>query len=444
MIFLLIYFIILFLFLFLKSQGKDKQDNFYLAGSKRSSIGIAFSLLATILGASSTIGVVSLSYDIGLPASWWLLMGAAGLITLYFLYAKYPFSEKNITFPEFFGAVYGNNVKKVISIIILISWIGIIAAQILALERVMEFFFIGSHCKAVVLIAVFVFIFYTAIGGQSAIIFTDIIQCILIIIGIIALNIILFLKIKFNFTEIPREYLSFPLNNYFTIKDLLYFLAVLLPLYLIGPDIHSRLFLNSNVKVRKRALLLSGSILIPLGFLISTLGVVAHFFYPQIVSRDNILFLLVKEISQNRFLLNLILISLISILFSSADTCLMTAATIFTRDILGIRNEKSITISRINIVSIGILSYVLSRYSNGIIEILLSSYSFYAAGVLVPFLLIPLRKRLKIKNKAVFIAVIIIGVLSVLSNIFKIKFTIFYLYSLSLLIIILFSYVKRK
>ena len=57
----------------------------------------------------------------------------------------------------------------------------------------------------------------------------------------------------FSFSSGGPEYLHLPLNSYFKFQDFIYFLIILSSVYLIGPDIHSRLFCTSSIKVRKKA-----------------------------------------------------------------------------------------------------------------------------------------------------------------------------------------------
>ena len=54
-------------------------EGFAVAGKKQTSFVVIFSLLATIIGASTTMGITTTVYNIGFPGIWWLLFGAIGL-----------------------------------------------------------------------------------------------------------------------------------------------------------------------------------------------------------------------------------------------------------------------------------------------------------------------------------------------------------------------------
>ncbi|MCG8532343.1 MAG: hypothetical protein MI749_17010, partial [Desulfovibrionales bacterium] len=82
MIILCLYFALLIalgLFQYKKSQSLD---SFSVGDRSISAPGVSFSLAASCIGGSATIGVVSLAWSRGFPAIWYLGSGAAGLCAL--------------------------------------------------------------------------------------------------------------------------------------------------------------------------------------------------------------------------------------------------------------------------------------------------------------------------------------------------------------------------
>jgi len=78
-----------------------RKRDFYLAGRDISLTQLVFSLLATIIGASSTIGLMSFAYNVGLPAALWIIFGSLGLFLLSLSYSGFFSTEDNYTIPEF-------------------------------------------------------------------------------------------------------------------------------------------------------------------------------------------------------------------------------------------------------------------------------------------------------------------------------------------------------
>lgn len=62
-------------------------ESFFVANRKGTTPFIVGSLVATIVGASSTVGMAGLAFKQGLTAAWWLLVGSVGLLFfwVYFL-----------------------------------------------------------------------------------------------------------------------------------------------------------------------------------------------------------------------------------------------------------------------------------------------------------------------------------------------------------------------
>ncbi len=423
------FFILLFLISF--SHNKEYNSrNYFLAGGEKSVISVIFSLLATILGASSTIGLVGLAYKTGLAASLWLILGAIGLFILGLIYPQFNFGTENYTITEYLHLHYGLKVKKILGLIIFLSWIGVISAQFLALARLFSFYFPDANIKFLLLFATLVVTLYTGFGGQGAVVFTDSLQFIFFLGGLSILFIKIFGK---QIPDLQLEYLHFPCNKYFKISDFIYFLLILIPVYIVGPDIHSRLFCNSSINGRRKALIITGTILIPIGLLLAFLGIFAHSQYGNI-NPDEILYYLGKDFLSLNILFYVFVIALVSIILSSADTCLLTSATIFIRDILGIR-KKDIFFVRIAVTVVGLISFLFALYFKQIINLLLFSYSIYAVSVFIPFMVIPLKEKFNISVTRIQTSMVIAGITVLISNILNFKWGVMLGYLLSAIII---------
>lgn len=423
------FFILLFLISFFHLKEYNSR-NYFLAGGEKSVISVTFSLLATILGASSTIGLVGLAYKMGLAASLWLILGTLGLWGLALIYPRFNFGTQNYTITEYLQLHYGSKVKKILALIIFLSWIGVISAQFLALARLFSFYFPEVNIKFLLLFATLVVTLYTGFGGQRAVVFTDSLQFVLFLAGLSILSVKIFGK---QISDLQPEYLQFPCSKYFRISDFLYFSLVLIPVYIVGPDIHSRLFCNSSIKGRRKALIITGAILIPIGLLLAFLGIFAHSQYGNI-NPDEILYYLSKDFLPANILFYIFVIALVSLIISSADTCLLTSATIFIRDILGIR-KKEIFFVRMAVIVVGFSSFLLAFYFKRIIHLLLFSYSIYAVSVFVPFVVIPFKERLNISVARIQTSMVIAGITAVLSNLLNFKWGVMLSYLLSAIII---------
>ena len=63
-------------------------EDYAVAGRVQGTFAVTMTLLATVVGASTTIGITDTVYSIGFPGIWWLAFGAIGLILQSFLISK--------------------------------------------------------------------------------------------------------------------------------------------------------------------------------------------------------------------------------------------------------------------------------------------------------------------------------------------------------------------
>ena len=158
-------------------------DDFFVAGRRGSSWLITGSLLATIVGGSATVGMAGLGFTQGLTGAWWLLVGSIGLAVLGFLWAGKVRQYGLYTLPELVGKQYDRRMALAASILIVVAWIGIVAGQIIASGKIMSVLGVGDPLLWMVIFTI-VFVVYTILGGQYAVIRTDSVQTIIIFAGI--------------------------------------------------------------------------------------------------------------------------------------------------------------------------------------------------------------------------------------------------------------------
>ena len=76
-----------------------------------------------------------------------------------------------------------------------------------------------------------------------------------------------------------------------------------------------------------------------------------------------------------------LLLALMSAILSSADSCLITAATVLSNDLF---HRPTVQFSRACILVIGFLGYILSCADKGILGLLLMANNIYVCGVVAP------------------------------------------------------------
>ncbi len=227
-----------------------------VAGKNQNTYKVCMTTLATIVGASATTGLVDTTYKIGFPAMWWLIFGALGLILQAFLISKKVRGLDADTLPDVARILVGRKAEVLIALSIVISWVAVVAGQLVALNGIMSIV-LGSNSKMNFVIVSIVVIIYTILGGQMSVVKTDAIQYIIIFVGIVATFIYLIFINKSNVGLITSNIEL--LNEGYKPINLFTQFFIIGGVYFLGPDIISRNLISKDEKTAKKSALFAAT-----------------------------------------------------------------------------------------------------------------------------------------------------------------------------------------
>jgi SSS family solute:Na+ symporter len=433
---------------FLRSRA-NSADGFFVANRNRSTILIIGSLTATIIGGSATVGLAGLGFTRGLTGMWWLLAGTIGLLVLGIFFAERVRKFALYTLPGMAERQYDGRVSVVISIIIVIAWLGVIAGQIIAMGKIMSILQLGSPQLWMVIFTV-VFVGYTLIGGQYANIGTDLAQSILIFIGIFAGTALVVINtggFEGLANLLPPDHLEFPLSQQFNLIDLISYLLLVSTVYVVGPDIYSRLLSAKDGKTARRAAIWTAVIIIPFAVCITLIGMSASALFPDILPEQAFPTLIINQFPP--LLGALILAALVSASMSSADSCVLSVGTILSVDIVKkikpeLTEKQVLLVARIGIVVFGLIALGLALFINNIISALLFAYTVFTGGVIIPVLAGFYKDKLKLTSVGAIFAIVGGGLAALLSKLAAIPYLDIGSLLISLVLLFLVSYIDRR
>jgi len=393
---------------------KQTADSYWVAGRRYGTARITTSLTATIFGASSTIGVIGLGYTRGLTGVWWLLAGAGALVLFGLTLAGKVRRLTVYTLPDILHTAYGTRVSLPAGLMIAVAWAGIIAAQMIAGARLLTGVLPISFTTALAIIAS-VFTLYTFWGGQLSVIRTDFWQLGLFIGGVVIGLMVLFGHGATELSmwyQIPEHLLDFPVSDSFGWYDVLIYYPLIVGLpYLVGPDIYSRVLCARSTAVARRAAVLTAFIIIPPAFLLVLFGILARGAFPGIPAESALPEVIRSFVPSG--LRGLITVGFLGAIMSSADTCLISAATIVTHNVLKplgrFTDTSLLTCSKALVLVFGGIAWLVADFQRGIISSLLLGYTIFVGGVVFPTLAVFYRDRLGITSTGALAAVIIGG-----------------------------------
>jgi Na+/proline symporter len=107
---------------------------------------------------------------------------------------------------------------------------------------------------------------------------------------------------------------------------------------------------------------------------------------------------------------------------SSADTCLLSQSVILTQDIVkrfvpSLSEHKTILLTRLNIIILGLLALGLAMILKGVISSLLFAYTIFTCGLVVPVIAGFYKEKLKVTPRGALAALIGGGVTGLMGKI---------------------------
>lgn len=398
-----IYLLIFLIISLLDMKGIKTFTDYAVAGRVQGSFAVTMTLLATVVGASTTIGICDTVYSIGFPGIWWLAFGAIGLILQsVFISGKVRATEAD-TLPDLAKITVGRGAELIIALIIVISWIGVIAGQLVAMNSLISFATGRSDTWLFVIVSAVVII-YTLIGGQSSVVKTDKLQFIIIIVSLVLCCAYLYL-VKGDATGNVATNIEL-LNDNYTTRNLLTQFFVIGGVYFLGPDIISRNFISRDENIAKKSALIAGIGLFGFSLVITLIGMwIRYNVTPDQLADSKALMYLAGVLP--KYISIPLIFGLLSAILSSTDTCIINASSIFVKDIM---KRESVRDIRITVAVIGAIAIVLAVSGRGdIMSLLTGAYSVYTPGVIFPLLVAILSYRKNGVRPALWISAVIVG-----------------------------------
>jgi len=444
-------FLIAMLLIGILKRGKSGDIlNYYVSGRSKSVFAVSGSLVATAIGGSATIGLAGVAYTKGAPAVWWLFSGSIALVILGIFWAGKVREYEVYTLPGILEKQYkSSSVKIVSSIVIVIAWTGIIAAQMIAAGKIMNII-IPGHYQLFTLLCALIFIIYTVLGGQNSVISTDMFQSVLILAGIIILVLSAFLKYgALSSSLLPPEHLNFPLNRNLSYNGVLMFFMFVGTSFLAGPDIYSRILSSKDKKSAQKSVFTAAFFISVFSILIVITGLYSRMISPGIEPESSFQFLIINTLPVP--LQGVVFAALLAAFLSSADTCLLTSGIILTNDIINpiifketLNDKMKLFLTKCMIILCGTGSLVIALYINGIIKSLLLALTVYTAGIVLPVLLGFYREKLKLNHFGALAGIITGGSGAIILKYFLMDNLLICIFPSVLIIIFAVSYISSN
>ena len=371
------------------SRRIHSESDFFIGGRRVSLPLLTFSLFATWFGAETCMGSSAAIYRQGLSGSRADPFGfSLCLLLLGLLLAGRLRRGNYVTLADYYRERYGSLVEKFSVWIMIPSSLIWGAAQIRAFGQVIAATTPLPVNPAIGVAASFVLI-YTLLGGLLSDIYTDFIQGIFVVLGLVLLLIAVFQsapgwKEILGSMEAARWSFIGPGESLLARMD-----RWMVPILgsLVTQETIARVLSAKSVSVARQASFIACGIYLAVGSIPVFLGLLGPFIFPGLADSEQFLIRLA-----DRHLPNLLFIifsgALISAIISTVDSILLAISALFSHNLIvpvfGIKSERGrVLTARMTVLGGGILAFVIAIYGKGIYELVLTASAFGTAGILV-------------------------------------------------------------
>ena len=329
-----------------KLKIKNSKD-YMVAGRRMGLMMVAFSLSANNIGGGCTTGLAQKAFGSwGMSACWYVLAASVAMIPLAYFAPKIR-KTMAITIPEVVGRRFGKLSSNFTAILSVLSLFCLTSSQIAASGGVINALIPSIPLNVCLIFAGIVIILYTTLGGMIADQISDLVQFIIILVGL-AIATPIVLKSAGGWqaisAKLPGEKLSFTAIGWATIIGYIfnYFCT-----FLAGPEMVSRFETAKDEKTARNASLLSAVLMAAMSIFPTLLGLTAFALkdsLPNLAENGSNAMMVVTGAYAPGLITGLISAAIICATMSSADSNLLCMSTMVINDLYkGLGGKKELT-----------------------------------------------------------------------------------------------------
>ncbi len=373
------------------ARGRIESAEDYIVAGRRLPLSLnTFTLLATWFGAGTLLTATDEIAAEGIGPALLEPYGAGVcLLIAGVFFAKPLWKMKLCTITDFYKVKFGPKIEFVCVFPSVLSFVGWIAVQLVALAAVLEILFGIPASLGIGLIAL-VATGYTLLGGMWSVTITDFLQMILILIGVCLLGVSVYSELgaasvfsKLTPTDLRLVDTS-SLTAVFTGLNL--FLVASLG-NIPSQDLGQRLFAANSAETARKSCFIAGFLYIAFGSVPVLLGLAAKVYFPE-MTEAVIPALALKFLTPAAK--TVFLLAVLSAVLSTIDSAILAPATTLSKNFLRYHIRESVstlTLCRWSTVGIAGLSTILAYSGTGAYEMLEQAYGISLAAFFAPLVI---------------------------------------------------------
>lgn len=382
-------------------RQNSNEEDYYVGNRDINPYHVGLSIVATDVGGGFSIGLGGAGFLMGLSGSWLLFTGLVGAwLSAVFLIPRIKHIDRRkgfMTYPDFLRDRYDNRVALLAALISGLGYMGFTGAQMLAGAKLASATILQTNPFGMepilfsLLVIALITVLYTVIGGLKAVIYTDTVQWIILLSGLVLVTIPITLW-NLGGTGALKEALP-PTHFSLTAiapSTLVNWMVTIVPIWAIGMTLYQRMYACRNEADAKKAWFTAGLFEYPvMAFAGVFLGMCARVVFPE-AEPEMALPMLIRDMLPVG-VTGIIIAAYFSAIMSTADSCMMASSGNFTSDIIRPFLKKSdngdqrmIRMSMIVTFAVGTVAVILAARFTTVLNAILYTYSFMVSGLFVP------------------------------------------------------------
>jgi len=301
-----------------------------------------------------------------------------------------------LTVSDFFRRRFGPRAELLSALVLVPSYFGWIAAQLVALAGLLELIF-GLDPAAGILISAGVAMGYTLLGGMWSVTLTDAVQIALVLAGLAVLAVLVVAELGGGSdpaaglarlaAETPAEFLlPVPVGSATEIVGWLGILAVGALGNLPGQDLLQRVFASRSAAVARGACLIAGGLYLSFGLLPILMGLSARLLVPDGVEQS------ILPALAGMFLAPIpaviFVLALVSAVLSTLDSAILSPSGVLAQNVLPRWSRMSpLGLNRWSVVGVTAASVAMAFAGEDAYSLLEDAYELPLVGLFVPLAL---------------------------------------------------------
>lgn len=381
---------------FYASRRVSNVSDFVVAGRKLPLLMAASAMFATWFGSETILGASTEFIQHGILGIIEDPFGAALCLILVGMFFARPLYRMNIlTFNDFFRDRFDERAELISALLIVPSYFGWIAAQLLALAFILNVL-AGVPIFVGVILCALIVVLYTYVGGMWAVSITDFVQSVVIIGGLLFMALRLGMEVgsieKVGASVSPDFFRFVPKGDLHSTAT---YIAAWITIGLGSipqQDVFQRTMAAKDEKTAVRASFLGGIMYLSIGSLPLMIALFGNILYPEILQggTDTEVFLPTLVLEKMPLGIQVLFFgALLSAILSTCSGGILAPATVIGENLLRPRfrhwsDRQLLQAIRLSIIGVALVSAVMALSGSSIYELVSASSSFSLVSLFVP------------------------------------------------------------